>query len=168
MSSAKPVKVSVLGGFRVGSIRMGMSATVFHIPFIKTLSNLFELHSILERSATATKSEARSRYGNEIKVVTTIDEILNDPEVQCVVVGTPNSTHYNYAKSILQAGKHVIIEKPLTPSVAEANDLIQIAKSHSPPLIIATYQNRRFDSDFLTLAKLIYNGRLGNISSFET
>ncbi|KAG8911776.1 hypothetical protein FRC00_005842, partial [Tulasnella sp. 408] len=122
----------------------------------------------MERSATATKSEARSRYGNEIKVVTTIDEVLSDPEVRCVVVGTPNSTHYGFAKSILQAGKHVIIEKPLTPSVSEANELIQIAKSHSPPLIIATYQNRRFDSDFLTLARLIFNGTLGNISSFET
>ncbi|KAG9019413.1 hypothetical protein FRB90_002565 [Tulasnella sp. 427] len=158
--SSKPIKVSVLG--------MGMSATVFHIPFIKTLSNLFELHSILERSATATKSEARTRYGDQIKVVTTIEDILNDPEVQCVVVGTPNSTHYAYAKSILQAGKHVIIEKPLTPSAAEADELIQLAKSHSPPLIIATYQNRRFDSDFLTMAKLIYQGALGNISSFET
>lgn len=160
MSSPKPTKISVLG--------MGMSATVFHIPFIKTLPNLFELHSILERSATATKSEARSRYGNHIKVVTTIEEVLNDPEVQAVVVGTPNSTHYGFAKSILQAGKHVVIEKPLTPSVAEADELVQIAKSHSPPLIIATYQNRRFDSDFLTLAKLIYTGALGNISSFET
>lgn len=74
----------------------------------------------------------------------------------------------DFQQSILQAGKHVIIEKPLTPSVAEADELVQIAKSHSPPLIIATYQNRRFDSDFLTLAKLIYTGALGNVSSFET
>jgi hypothetical protein len=77
---------------------MGMSATVFHIPFIQALPQYFTLHSIMERSATPTKSAARERYGNHIKVVNTLDEVLNDADVECVVIGTPNTTHFEYAK----------------------------------------------------------------------
>ncbi|KAG9003810.1 hypothetical protein FRB94_008504 [Tulasnella sp. JGI-2019a] len=160
MASSKPIKVSVLG--------MGMSATVFHIPFIQTLPHLFSLHSIFERSATTEHSEARKRYGNGIKVVTSLEEVVNDSEVDCVVISTPNITHYPYAKASLQAGKNVIIEKPLVPTSTEAEELITLAASHSPPLIIATYQNRRYDSDFLTVKKLMDKGVFGDIVEFET
>ncbi|KAG8889128.1 hypothetical protein FRB98_005743 [Tulasnella sp. 332] len=156
MASSNPVKVSVLG------------ATVFHIPFIQSLPHLFSLHSILERSATAEHSEARKRYGNDINVVTTFEQVINDPEVDCVVISTPNATHYPFAKAVLQAGKSVIIEKPLVPTSTEADELIALASSHSPPLIIATYQNRRYDSDFLTVKKLVDQGAFGDIVEFET
>ncbi|KAG8934221.1 hypothetical protein FRC02_010391 [Tulasnella sp. 418] len=158
--TAPPIKTSVLG--------MGLSATTFHIPFIQALPDLFVLHSIMERSATPTKSTARALYGDQIKVVTTLEEITGDPEVQCVVISTPNSTHYPYAKAILQSGKHVIIEKPLVPSLQEADELLSIASSSNPPLLIATYQNRRFDSDFLTVRNLIDQKVFGDIHEFES
>jgi len=145
-----------------------MSATVFHIPFINSLPNLFKLHSVLERSATDERSEARNRYGSSITVVTTLQEVLDDNSVDCVVVGTPNVTHYPFAKAILEAGKHVIIEKPLVPTSKEADELIAIAAAHSPPLIIATYQNRRFDSDFLTLKTILEKRTLGDLADFTS
>jgi len=66
------------------------------------------------------------------------------------------------------AKKHVIIEKPLVPTTVEANELIALALTHSPPLIIATYQNRRWDSDFMTVKNLIGQGILGDIVEFES
>ncbi|KAG8907517.1 hypothetical protein FRB99_003890 [Tulasnella sp. 403] len=155
MEAMRPIRVSVLG--------MGLSATVFHIPLIQALPGTFKLHSILERSATHTSSEARARYG-DIKIVTTLDDVLQDGEVDCVVISTPNSTHFSFAKAALEAGKHVIIEKPLVPSVGEADILIAIAAPRN--LIIATFQNRRFDSDYLTLKSVL--DRLGDLVEFES
>lgn len=77
---------------------MGLSATVFHIPFIQALPDLFVLHSVMERSASPTNSRARDRYGDGIKVVNSLDEVLTDAEVECVVISTPNDTHFDYAK----------------------------------------------------------------------
>ena len=86
------IKVAVLG--------VGMSARVFHIPFILSLPSLFTLHTIWERSATSEHSVARDLYRSTgVKVVSTFEEILADPEVDLVVVSTPNSTHYPYAKA---------------------------------------------------------------------
>jgi len=159
MSSA-PIKTAVLG--------MGMSATVFHIPFILSLPHLFKLHTILERAATPEKSAARDRYGSTgFNVVNTLEEVLSDKDVELIVISTPNATHFEYAKAALTARKHVIIEKPLVTSSAEATILIDLAASNN--LILATYQNRRWDSDFLTLRKLLdVEKPFGQLSELET
>jgi len=154
---SKPVRASVIG--------IGLSATVFHIPFILAHPQYFTLHSILERSATAEKSVARDKYPG-IKVVTTLQEVVGDPEVEVVVLSTPNSTHFEYAKAALEAGKHVIIEKPLTTTTLEGSQLIQLAKSKN--LLICVYQNRRWDSDFLTLQSVLAEGAVGEVVEFET
>jgi len=84
-----------------------------------------------------------------------------------VVVSTPNSTHYPYTKAILSRGKHVVVEKPLVTSSEQATDLIELANSQS--LVLATYQNRRWDSDFLTLRRLLEVERVfGDIAEFES
>ncbi|KAL7416462.1 NAD binding Rossmann fold oxidoreductase [Mrakia frigida] len=152
-----PIKVSVIG--------IGMSATVFHIPFILSLPDHFTLHSILERKATPQSSDARKFFPG-VKVVTTLEEVLQDEEVDAVFVTSINATHFDFSKAILEAGKHVIIEKPLTPTFAEAQELIAIAKSKN--LVLATYQNRRWDSDMLTLKSLLDNGSFGELSEFES
>lgn len=155
-----PANVAVLG--------MGMSATVFHIPFIQALPAYFKLHMIMERSAIAEKSAARDRYGQTgFKVVNTLDEVLADPEVDVIVISTPNSTHYDFAKAALSAKKHVIVEKPLVPTSGQAQELIDIASQHG--LVIATYQNRRWDSDFLTVRRLLESEKVfGDLTEFHT
>ncbi|KZO99240.1 putative NAD binding Rossmann fold oxidoreductase [Calocera viscosa TUFC12733] len=153
-----PVRAAVLG--------TGLSATVFHIPFILAHPQYFALHSILERSATPDHSVARQRYGPNVKVVTTYDEVLTDKDVDVVVLSTPNSTHYPYAKAALEAGKHVIIEKPLTTTSAEGAELVALAARKK--LLICVYQNRRWDSDFLTLRKLLAQDVFGEVVEFET
>ena len=88
----RPVKVAVLG--------VGMSARVFHIPLILSLPSFFSLHAIWERSATKERSVARDLYGSTgVKVVSVFEDVLADPDVDLVVVSTPNDTHYPYAKA---------------------------------------------------------------------
>ncbi|EJU01577.1 NADP-binding protein [Dacryopinax primogenitus] len=154
-----PLRASVLG--------TGLSAQVFHIPFILAHPQYFTLHSILERGAAPEKSFAREKYGEGIKVVTTFEEVTGDKEVDVVVLSTPNNTHYAYAKAALEAGKHVIIEKPLTTTTTEGAELLAIAKKHN--LLICVYQNRRYDSDFLTLRRLLEKEQVfGQVVEFET
>ncbi|KAM0786540.1 hypothetical protein ACM66B_001997 [Microbotryomycetes sp. NB124-2] len=155
--STKPINVAVLG--------IGMSATVFHLPFIQALPEHFKLVSIFERSATATQSRARELFPG-VKVVNQINEVLNDSSVELVFVSTVNDTHYEYSKRALEAGKHVVCEKPLTPTSQQAHELAELAKSRN--LVLAVYQNRRWDSDFLTVKKLIREGAFGQLSEFQS
>ncbi|KAL8278605.1 hypothetical protein RQP46_008897 [Phenoliferia psychrophenolica] len=155
-TAQNPIKTAVLG--------FGMSATVFHIPFIQALPE-FELVSIFERKATPEKSAARDAFP-KVKVVNTLQQVLDDAEVELVVISTINDTHAEYATACLNAGKHVVVEKPLTPTSAEAWELARLAKAKG--LVLAVYQNRRFDGDFLTVKSLMAQNAFGELSEFES
>ncbi|WP_445736634.1 Gfo/Idh/MocA family oxidoreductase [Mariniflexile sp.] len=137
----------------------GMSGHVFHAPFISVNPN-FNLYGVLER----TKNEAQKRYPN-IKIFRSLESMLADDSIELVIVNTPNVTHYDFAKKAINAGKNVIVEKPFTASVAEAEELIQLAKAKN--VIISVYHNRRFDSDFKTVQKVLKDGLLGTIVEAE-
>ncbi|BEJ01899.1 hypothetical protein CcaverHIS631_0605810 [Cutaneotrichosporon cavernicola] len=150
-----PLRVSILG--------TGLSLQAFHYPLITALPELYVLHSVMERSA---RGKAQEVCGKDIKVVKTIAEVVEDPEVDVVVVSTPNNTHYPFAKAALEHGKHVMVEKPVTPTVAEAEELTALAKSKN--LVFCVYQNRRWDADFLTLKKVLAEGKLGPVHEFHS
>lgn len=82
------------------------------------------------------------------------------------MVSTPNNTHYPFTMAALEHGKHVMLEKPATPTVSEAEKLASFAKEKG--LILCVYQNRRWDADFLTLKKLLDNNTLGPIHEITT
>ncbi|GAA5864943.1 hypothetical protein JCM3774_003919 [Rhodotorula dairenensis] len=157
MAAAAPVNVAVIG--------MGMSTTVFHVPFILSIPEKFRLRVIVERSATAEQSKARERYPG-VEVVNTVDQALAIPDVDVIWICSINDTHYDYAKQCLLAGKHVVVEKPVTPTSQQAYELAQIAKERNR--VLAVYQNRRWDADFLTVKKLIAEGKLGDLSEFTS
>ncbi len=140
-------------------LSFGMSGRVFHAPFI-ALNPGFELAGIWER----TKSESLEFYPN-IKIYRSLDEILNDESIELVIVNTPTNTHYEYSKKVLLAGKHAVVEKAFTTSIAEAIELEELARSVNKK--ISVYQNRRWDSDFKTVRKIIEEGWLGNIVEAE-
>ncbi|KAI1396839.1 NAD(P)-binding protein [Hypoxylon fuscum] len=149
----------------VGVIGYGMSATIFHIPFITTTPSL-RLHSILQRNPGGSAQSA-PRDHPDVKHFTSLDQFLADADLHVVVVTTPPQTHFSFAQQALQAGKHVLVEKPFVPSAAEADALIDLAKEKGR--LICVYQNRRWDSDFLTVQKLLAGGStLGRIVEFET
>ena len=137
----------------------GMSGAVFHAPFID-LHEGFELYAVYER----TKLIAVEKYPG-IKTFRSLEEMLADDAIELVVVNTPNYTHYEYVKLALLAGKHVIVEKPFTNTIAEAQELIALAERQSRKLSV--YQNRRWDSDFKTVQKVIQAKSLGDIVEAE-
>ncbi|KAI0828770.1 NAD(P)-binding protein [Hypoxylon sp. FL0890] len=149
----------------VGVIGYGMSANIFHIPFITTTPTL-KLHSILQRNPSQSESSA-PRDHPDVKHFTSLDLFLADGDLNVVVITTPPQTHFSFAQQALQAGKHVLVEKPFVPTSAEADALINLSREKGR--LICVYQNRRWDSDFLTVRKLLADGNtLGRIVEFET
>ncbi|MDQ6813200.1 MAG: Gfo/Idh/MocA family oxidoreductase, partial [Bacteroidota bacterium] len=133
----------------------GMSGKVFHAPFIHANEN-YNLYGLWERS----KKTASSLYP-EVKSFDTLDEMLADTAIELVIVNTPNATHYEYAKKALQAGKHVVVEKPFVISADEGVELIALAEKVNKK--ISVYHNRRFDSDFRLVKQVVDENLLGNI-----
>jgi len=140
---------------RVALLSFGMSGKVFHAPFLQQHPG-FELYAVWER----TKSESVEIYP-DITIVRSLDAILEDASIELVVVNTPTNTHYEYAKKVLEAGKSVIVEKAFTTTVTEAKMLTAIALEKK--LLLSVYQNRRWDSDFQTVQKIIQDGVLGEL-----
>lgn len=140
---------------RVALLSFGMSGKVFHAPFLQQHPG-FELYAVWER----TKSESIEIYP-DIKIVRSLDAILDDSSIDLVVVNTPTNTHYDYAKKVLEAGKSVIVEKAFTTNVSEAKTLTSLAKEKK--LHLSVYQNRRWDSDFQTVQKIVQEDVLGEL-----
>lgn len=144
---------------RTSILSYGMSGKVFHAPFISA-HPAFQLHTICERS----KSTSIEDYPH-IHMVRTVEEAIHNDEIDLVVVNTPSVTHFEYAKMALEAGKHIIVEKPFTTTSSEAKALIKIAASRNK--IIAVYHNRRNDSEIITLKKVLDSGKLGKLIEVE-
>ncbi|KNB62783.1 Gfo/Idh/MocA family oxidoreductase [Chryseobacterium sp. Hurlbut01] len=144
---------------KVGLCAFGMSGKVFHAPFLKQHPGFF-LSAIVERS----KEESKLQYPDAV-IYHSVKEMLQNADVDLVVVNTPVQTHFEYTKMILEAGKNVIVEKPFTVNVEEAEELVRIAESKN--LFISVYQNRRFDRDYLQVQKIISEGKLGVIKEVE-
>lgn len=149
--------------FNVGVVGYGLSAKIFHIPFIND-SKAFKLHAIVQRSPKP--EDNASKDWSESKVYRSIDELVQDKEVDVVVLTTTPATHFALASQAMKAKKHVLVEKPFTPTSEEARELVKIAEQEG--VLLTVYQNRRYDADFLTLKKLINDGSLGRVVEFES
>ncbi|MES2487704.1 MAG: Gfo/Idh/MocA family oxidoreductase [Bacteroidota bacterium] len=136
----------------------GMSGKVFHAPFL-TLHSGFELSGAWERS----KHLIQLDYP-EAESFASLEEILAS-DAELVVVNTPVDTHYEYAKKVLEAGKHALVEKAFTTTAAEAENLRTLALDRG--LKLTVYQNRRWDSDLKTVKAVLDEGVLGDIVEAE-
>jgi len=142
-----------------GIIGFGLSGKVFHAPFIHTHPG-FHLAAIVERHHQLSK-----KVYPYVSVVEDYHDLLHDDSLELIVVATPNTLHFPMARDCMLAGKHVVIEKPFTPSTAEAEELIGISLETGKKIFV--YQNRRWDGDFLTIRKLIEEEALGKIEYYE-
>ncbi|TDW96433.1 Gfo/Idh/MocA family oxidoreductase [Dinghuibacter silviterrae] len=140
-------------------LSFGMSGRVFHAPFLHALPE-YRLYAVWERD----KHLATALYP-DIRTYRSLEALLEDPAIALVVVNTPNYTHYTYTKQALLAGKHVVVEKPFTATVAEAAELKVIAEQNG--LYLSVFQNRRYDSDYRTVKQVIDSGVLGNMAEAE-
>jgi Predicted dehydrogenases and related proteins len=142
-----------------GICSYGMSGKIFHAPFIHA-HPLFNLSAIVERH----RDESRAKYPDS-KLYRSFEELLADKDIELIVVNTPVQTHFEYAKAALNAGKHVIVEKPFTVTAEEAQILDDLAKEKN--LFLSVYQNRRYDGDFKALKDVVSENLLGELKEAE-
>ena len=143
----------------VGVIGFGLSGRYLIIPYLLINKN-FRVKTVFQNS-----SDTASKIFPSVKTTHNVDDILTDAEIDLVIISSPNTTHFDYAKKSLLADKHVLVEKPITSTVEEAQTLIQLAKEKGK--VLSVYQNRRFDGCFQTVQKVIKSGILGDIFNME-
>ncbi|EPT02790.1 hypothetical protein FOMPIDRAFT_99835 [Fomitopsis schrenkii] len=160
---------------RAGVVGVGFGGLTFHIPFLLALSDRFTLYAIVERSPSETGGKLKERFGEKaassVKTYRTYEELVNDCEIELIVITTPNYTHFDFARQALNAGKHVLVDKPITATAAEARDLMELAKIKGR--VLYPYQNCRFNADFLALRQLLelpadHPQSLGTLIEFES
>ncbi len=145
-----------------GLIGFGNSGQTFFAPFIAADPG-FNLAKI--STSDAGRAQLAVSIYPDVVVVNSADEIINDPSIDLVLIGSPNTSHFEWTQKALQAGKHVLVEKPFTVTSAEADELIALAKKQN--LVLSVHHNRRFDSGTKTLKKVLTSGLLGHLVELE-
>ncbi|MEX5410229.1 oxidoreductase [Atlantibacter hermannii] len=145
---------------RVGLIGYGYASKTFHAPLIVGTPGM--------TLAAVSSSDASKVHADwpGVSVVSDPKQLFNDPDIDLIVIPTPNDTHFPLARAAMEAGKHVVVDKPFTVTLSQARELEALAKSRG--LVLSVFHNRRWDSDFLTLKGLIAEGKLGEVSYFES
>lgn len=138
---------------RAGLVGYGFAGQTFHAPVLSAVPGL-ELAAV----ASSQAQKVNADWPNAA-VVPDVEALAGRPDIDLVVVATPNALHFPVAKAALEAGKHVVVDKPFTLDVAEARELELLARRNDR--VLAVYQNRRFDADYLTLKDVLASGELG-------
>ncbi len=144
---------------QVGLIGYGLGGSIFHAPLIRATPGLH---------LAAIMTSQRERVEKDLPGVAIVPDtasLLAGPAIELVVVASPSTTHFDVARAALEAGKHVVIDKPFSATVREAGELISLARANN--LFLSGYQNRRWDGDFLTVQHLIRESALGELFHYE-
>jgi predicted dehydrogenase len=138
---------------RAGLVGYGFAGQTFHAPVLSAVPGL--------RLAAVASSQPHKVHADwpGVAVVPDAAALVDRPDIDLVVVATPNAQHHPVAKAALEAGKHVVVDKPFTLDVAQARELELLSRRNNR--MLSVYQNRRFDADFLTLKDLLAGGELG-------
>ncbi len=145
---------------RVALIGYGYAARTFHAPLIQAVPRLS-----LALVASSRPGQVRADLPS-IAVEGDAMQAVVAPGVDLVVIATPNDTHFPLAQAALRAGKHVVVDKPLTPSLSEARELSATAAAHGR--LLTVFHNRRWDSDFLSVRQALHEGLIGEVRHFES
>ena len=145
----------------IGYIGNGKSANRYHLPFVLQRKDKIKVKTIFDIKVT----HDLWKQIPDVNYTQDLQELLNDPEIDLIVVCTGHHLHYQYAKIVLDNNKHCMVEKPFMETSEQAKEIFALAKEKG--LIVQAYQNRRFDSDFLTVQKVIESGKLGDLLEME-
>lgn len=143
----------------IAYIGNGRSANRYHLPFV-LIRQTFRVKTVCSPVETSAWAPI-----DGVTYVRDPEAIWDDPEIQLVVVCTPSDSHVQYAQAALEHGKHVLVEKPFATTADQARGLFALAEDRG--LFLQCYQNRRFDSDFLTTRRVIDSGVLGDLLEVE-
>ncbi|CNE58915.1 oxidoreductase [Yersinia nurmii] len=145
---------------RVGLLGYGYASKTFHAPLISGTPGV-EFAAVSSSDASKVRADWPS-----VTVVGDAQHLFDDPSIDVIVIPTPNDTHFPLAQRALAAGKHVVVDKPFTVTLSQANELKRQADEAG--LLLSVFHNRRWDSDFLTLKTLLKDGVLGDVVYFES
>ena len=140
---------------KTGLLAYGMSGKIFHAPFL-TQHPGFDLQAVVQRH----EQRMQADYPH-IRSYGSVAELLADPALELVVVNTPSATHVELARQALLAGKHVLLEKPVATTAADVRELFDLARQQNRHLF--AYQNRRWDTDFGSVRRVVESGQLGRL-----
>ncbi|MCO1582513.1 Gfo/Idh/MocA family oxidoreductase [Crossiella sp. SN42] len=149
---------------RVGVLGYGIAGAVFHAPLVAATPGL-RLSAVVTANPQR-QAALRERHPDTRVLASAEDLFAARDELDLVVVATPNRTHVPLALAAIEAGLPVVVDKPFAPSAEQARQLTERAAAAGVPLTV--FQNRRWDNDFLTLRKLVEDGRLGRVHRFES
>ncbi|MCW0367505.1 oxidoreductase [Xanthomonas sacchari] len=149
-----------MSDFNLALLGFGYVGRTFHAPLIAHTPGL-HLHTVVSRQA-----EAVNAAWPQARVVADAAQAFADPRIDAVVIATPNQTHAPLALAALAQGKHVLVDKPFTLDVAEAQQVL--AQAQRAGRIVSVFQNRRWDGDFLGVRALLEAGTLGEIAEFHS
>jgi scyllo-inositol 2-dehydrogenase (NADP+) len=147
----KHIKTAIIG--------FGLSGKVFHARVLRALPQ-FVITSVVSSRVEEVREEVP-----EARVVASVNEVLADDSVDLVIVATPTGQHARLARQALEAGKHVVVEKPFTVSSREARDVVESAERVGK--VLSVFHNRRWDNGFLTLKRELQAGSLGKLCQYE-
>jgi scyllo-inositol 2-dehydrogenase (NADP+) len=148
---------------RAGLVGYGVGGAVFHAPLIRAVRAL-ELAAVVTSRAERAEQVRKDIPG--ARALSSVDELLADRTIGLVVVASPSGTHYEVAHKCLEAGKHVVVDKPFATKAAEADALMELAERNR--LLLTVFQNRRWDGDFLTVRQCVQEGWLGTVCHYES
>jgi predicted dehydrogenase len=152
---------------RVGLVGYGLAGSVFHAPLIAATDGLV-LDTIVT-SSEERRAQARAEFPG-VRFAASPQELWERTEgpdaLDLIVIASPNKTHVPIASAALRAGLPVVVDKPVAGTAAEARGLAALAEERG--LLLSVFQNRRWDNDFLTLARLVADGALGEVQRFES
>jgi len=145
-----PIRVSLIGYGYVGK--------TFHAPLILAIDGL------ALTVVGSSRPEAVHADLPNVRVCSFEEAAVAD-DVDLVVIASPNTSHYPLAAAALAAGKHVVVDKPFTTTLADARALVALAAKHNR--LLSVFHNRRWDSEVLATKAILESGKLGNVSHYE-
>ncbi len=145
---------------RVGLVGYGFAGQTFHAPVLVATPGL-----VLAAVASSRPEKVLADWPG-VPVEPDAAALFARPDIDLVVVATPNAQHHPIARAALEAGKHVVVDKPFTLDAAQAHELAALAQQRGR--LLSVYQNRRFDADYLTLRDVLASGQLGRPVYFES
>ena len=148
----QPLNVAVIG--------YGFGGRVFHAPPIARTEGLRLAAIVSQRKAEIAKDHPG------VAVFSSPDAVFDDPTIDLVAISTPNQAHFDLAARALAHGKHVVVDKPFTVTSGQARELARRAEAAGR--ILAVFHNFRWYADYLALKRMIVDGTLGEIVSFES
>ncbi len=144
----------------VGLIGFGLGGRYFHAPLIHAVPGL-RLAAVVQRN-----SDTAAKLYPDARIVRTVEELLAIDSIRLVVIVTPNQTHFPFATQCLKAGRDVVVDKPITPTLHETLELFRIARKCDRLLTVS--HTRRFDADFHAVRDVVSSGELGRIVRFDS